>query len=236
MSNRSTRTAPAHLPRHRGRGNGPRAPRGMTLIEIMVSLAVVATVLLVAVPTIEAYAGVRAREEAGNISGAIRYMYGQSALSGKVCRLTFDLDARTWWPECTEGRFTLERDKERASGGKRTEEQKPDRQRSRGTDVLKDEGELMRERVEKKAEFSDFQSEDIKKRKLPDGAELSVWTAHQRERYSKGKAFLYFFPQGHTERAQIYVSSGHGDVYTLAVSPLNGKVKVVDRELDVPRD
>jgi general secretion pathway protein H len=212
----------------------------MTLIEIMVALAVVATVLVVAVPTIEAYAGVRAREEAGKLSGAIRYMYGQSALSGKVCRLAFDLDAHTWWPECTEGRFTLERDRERSSDGKRLEgPKKPDNQRARAArmaDALKDEGELMRERVEKKAEFSDFRSEDIKKRKLPDGAQLSVWTSHQRDRYSKGKAFLYFFPQGSTERAQLYVSSGHGDVYTLAVSALNGKVKVVDKELDVPRD
>lgn len=217
------------------RRRAARAPRGMTLIEIMIALAVVATVVFVAVPSMEAYAGIRAREEAGKLSGAIRFMYGQSALSGKVCRLVFDLDGRSWWPECTEGRFTLNREKERTLGGKAVEEVKKETRRS-SSSGLKDEGELMRERIEKKAEFSTFRNEEFGKRKLPDGAELSVWVAHQREKYVKGRAFLYFFPQGHTERAQIYMSSGHGDVYTLAVSPLNGKVKVVDSELEVPRD
>lgn len=212
------------------------APRGMTLIEIMVALAVVATVLVVALPSMEAYSGIRAREEAGKLAAAIRFMYGQSALSGKVCRLTFDLDGRSWWPECTEGRFTLNREKERTLGGKAVEETKRADSRRSSAGGLRDEGELMRERIEKKAEFSSFQNEEFGRRKLPEGAELSVWVAHQREKYVKGRAFLYFFPQGHTERAQISVSSGHGDVYTLAVSPLNGKVKVVDSELEVPRD
>ncbi len=208
----------------------------MTLIEIMIALAVVASVVLVAVPSMEAFAGIRAREEAGKLSGAIRFMYGQSALSGKVCRLTFDLDGRTWWPECTEGQFTLEREKERTLGGKAVEETKRYPRRSSSSSGLKDEGELLRERIEKKAEFSSFQTEEFGKHKMPEGADLAVWAAHQRDKYVKGKAFLYFFPQGHTERAQIYVSSGHGDVYTLAVSALNGKVKVVDSELEVPRD
>ena len=50
-----------------------------------------------------------------------------------------------------------------------------------------------------------------------------------------GQAYLYFFPQGYTERAQIYVSSG-STVYTLKVQPLTGKVKVAPEELELPRD
>ncbi len=204
----------------------------MTLLEIGIALAIVALMVFVAVPSIEAYAGVRAREEAGRISGAIRYLYGQSALSGRVCRIVFDLDGRAWWTECTEGRFTVEREKERSRGGEAVEERK------KPADNLppKDEGEAMRQKVEKKAEFSEFADEEIEKRSLPDGANLAVWTGHQREKYTKGKAFLYFFPQGNTERAQIYVSSDSGDVYTLVVSPLNGRVRVEAKELDVPRD
>jgi general secretion pathway protein H len=204
---------------------------GLTLIEISVALAVVALALLVAVPSIEAFTGVVARQEAGRLAGAIRFLYGASALSGKVCRLVFDMDEKAWWAECTEGRFTVEREKEKALGGRRVEketEKKPDQPR--------DEIEAMRLKVEKKAEFSEFTGEEVKRHALPDGAELSVWTGHQREKYTKGIAYLYFFPQGNTERARIYLSSGHGHTYTLVVFPLNGRVQVVDEELEVPRD
>ena len=209
----------------------------MTLLEIGIALAIVALMVFVAVPSIEAYAGVRAREEAGRISGAIRYMYGFASLSGKVCRIVFDFDERSWWTECTEGRFTVEREKEKARDGQKVEDKKAkDREKYKAKVEPRDEGEAMRQKVEQKAEFSEFKDDEMSRRKLPDGANLAVWTAHQREKYSKGQALLYFFPQGNTERAQIYVTSDHGDVYTLVVSPLNGKVRVEDKELGVPRD
>jgi len=208
----------------------------MTLLEIGIALAIVALMVFVAVPSVEAYAGVRAREEAGRISGAIRYLYGMSALSGKVCRIVFDLDERTWWTECTEGRFTVEREKERARDGQKLEDKKQLKKEKEKELEPRDEAEAMRLRIEKKAEFSEFKDEEVGKRSLPDGANVAVWTGHQREKYTKGQAFLYFFPQGNTERAQVYVSSDHGDVYTLVVTPLNGRVRVVDKEVEVPRD
>jgi general secretion pathway protein H len=207
----------------------------MTLLEIGIALTIVVLMVFVAAPSIEAYVGVRAREESGRIAGAVRYLYGQSALTGHVCRLVFDMDERAWWPECTEGRFTVDRDKERARDGKKLEDKK-DKEEQRRDVEPHDEAEAMRQRIEKKAEFAEFKGEEVTRRKLPDGANVAVWTGHQRERYTKGKAFIYFFPQGNTERAQIYVSSNNGDIYTLVVSPLSGRVRVEDKELDVPRD
>ena len=209
------------------------ASRGMTLIEISIALVIVALMVFVAVPSIEAYAGVRAREEAGRIAGAVRYLYDKSALSGHVCRIVFDMDERSWYPECTEGRFTVERDKERSRDGRRIEDPKADKPRRYDP---RDEVDQLRQKVEKKAEFAEFKDEELHRRTLPDGANVAVWTGHQRERYTKGKAFLYFFPQGNTERAQIYVTSDHGDAYTLVVSPLNGRVQVENQEVAVPRD
>lgn len=223
-----TRTAHTRRTARRGRAS----VRGMTLIEICIALLIVGLMLFVGLPSMEAVSGVKAREEAGKISGAVRYMFGSSALTGKVCRLTFDLDNREWYPQCTEGRFTMASEKERASGGRKVEDTaRPDKPRE-----AKDEFEALKQRLEKKADFSEYTDEDVKKHKLPDGANVSVWTAHQREKYTKGKAYLYFWPQGHTERARIYVTSNHGDIYTLSVSPLNGKVKIVGEELEVPRD
>ena len=35
-----------------------------------------------------------------------------------------------------------------------------------------------------------------------------LYTPRQREPYTEGKAFLYFFPDGHTERSVIHVVAG----------------------------
>ena len=59
-------------------------------------------------------------------------------------------------------------------------------------------------------------------------------TRQQREPTEKGLAYLYFFPQGFTERAQVYVRQGD-NVWTLRVQPLTGKVDVVGEALEVPR-
>lgn len=204
--------------------------RGLTLIEISIALLIVALLLLVAVPSIEAVAGVRAREEAGRLSGAIRYLYGQSALTGKTCRLRFDLDEQSYSAQCTEQRFTVSGTPEKSRDGRKIDEEE-DRSISRTTYSVQDEllgsSQALREKVEKAADFSDFTDEEIQPRKMPEGANLAVWTARQTERYTSGEAFIYFFPQGHTERAQVYVSDDAGDdVYTLIVSPLSGKVRV----------
>lgn len=215
---------------HRQRRLAYRRGRGLTLIEISISLMVVALLLLVAVPSIEAVAGVRAREEAGRLSGAIRYMYGQSALSGKTCRLRFDLDEQSYSAQCTQQRFTVSGAKEKSRDGMKVEEEEA-ASVSRTTYSVQDEllgsSEKLRESVERQAEFSEYADDEVGPRKMPDGANLAVWTSRQTQRYTKGEAFIYFFPQGHTEKAQVYVSDDEGDdVYTLIVSPLSGKVRV----------
>lgn len=211
----------------RGRTGGDA---GLTLIEITIALLIVALLVFVAVPSVEAVAGVRAREEAGKLSGAIRYLYGHAALTGQTCRLRFDLDEQSYAAQCTEQRFTVSATKEKSREGRRIEEEE-----ARGSsytsysvqDELIGSAEALREKVEKQAEFSDFTDDELKPHVMPSGANLAVWTARQTERYTQGEAFLYFFPQGHTERAQIYVSDDAGDdVYTLTVSSLSGKVRV----------
>ncbi|MDR0965393.1 MAG: prepilin-type N-terminal cleavage/methylation domain-containing protein [Myxococcales bacterium] len=216
------------------RRNRPRGARrsdsGLTLIEISIALLIVALLMFVAVPSIEAIAGIRAREEAGKLAGAIRYLYGHAALMGKTCRLRFDLDEQTYAAQCTEERFTVSGVKERSRDGLKLEE-KEERWSSRTVSSVHDEligsAEALREKIEKQASFSDFTDQELKPRTLPDGANLAVWTTRQTERYTQGEAFLYFFPQGYTERAQLYVSDDAGDdVYTLVVAPLSGKVRV----------
>jgi general secretion pathway protein H len=137
--------------------------------------------------------------------------------------------------ECAEGAVTarMDRDeelKELARDDGRDGARSADSDSSTLKDVLSQE----KQRVEEQSKFAAFNSPEIEPREFPDAVKVSVWTAHQREPAKHGPAFLYFYPQGFTERAMIFVRQGN-NVWTLTVSPLTGKTAVVAEELEVPR-
>lgn len=200
--------------------------RGFTLLELLVVIGLVVALAMAVVPSIEGVMGVKTREEVGKIAGSIRAMYGEAALSGSTCRLVFDLDESSWWPECGQGRVRVAR-KEESRRGARVEEEARDL-------AVSEEEKAARQQVEARKAFSSHQSTLAPVRRLPEGTFFDgVWTQHQTEPYTEGKAFLYFFPHGQTERAYIWV--GHGDdVYTVVVDPMTGRSKVSPEKLRVP--
>jgi general secretion pathway protein H len=223
--------------------------RGLTLIEIMVALMIAAVLFSAVVVSIGSITGTKAKAATNELAGVIRSMYDSAALSGKTCRLVFELadpksDERTRYrAECAAGNVTTSRDRdEELLEGNRS----ADALARTGADTRKDyrsgdngpnlNEELAgeRDRVEKAAQFSEFTAPELEPRTLPSDVKVSVWTRQQREPTEKGLAYLYFFPQGFTERAQVYVRQGD-NVWTLRVQPLTGKVDVVGEALEVPR-
>lgn len=206
----------------------PRGARGFTLIELGVVIGILALVAMVVVPSIEAAFGVRTREEAARVAGSIRAMYGESVLSGNTCRLVFDLDEHRYWPECASGRVAVAGQEESLRGA-RVEERED---RFYGTE---EEEEAWRQ-IQAKSEFGAFESGLAPTRSLPDPVRIaSVWTQHQTEPYEAGTAFLYFFPNGQSERAWIHVSD-EDDTYTIVVTPMTGRTRVMEGWVEIPRE
>ena len=75
--------------------------RGFTLIELLVVLAIVAFVAAAAAPALGSVTGATARRAAGEVAGAMRWIFDTAALRHQTCRLALDLDHRSWWAECT---------------------------------------------------------------------------------------------------------------------------------------
>ena len=225
-----------------------RQQRGLTLIEIMVALMIAAVLFSAVVMSIGSITGTKAKASASELAGVIRSLYDTAALSGKTCRLVFELpeprsDGRTRYrAECAAGNVTTSRDREtELLEGNRSAEELARVGGDTRRDFRKDTGPNLneelageRDRVEKAAQFSGFTAPELEPRTLPSDVRVSVWTRQQREPTEKGLAYLYFFPQGFTERAQVYVRQGD-NVWTLRVQPLTGKVDVVGEALEVPR-
>ena len=230
------------------------ARRGMTLIEMSIGLGIAAVLFAAVTVSIGAITGAKAKASASELAGVIRSLYDTAALSGKTCRLVFDLPdpkdeqgVTRYRAECAAGNVTTSRDREgqlreesraredakRGLGGGDTRRSYASSSSNTGPTL----NELMEQeegRVDNAARYSEYTAEEIKPRELPSGVSLSVWTVHQREPTSQGTAYLYFFPQGFTEKAQVYVRQGE-NVWTLVLAPLTGKVRIEGEALEVPR-
>jgi len=225
-------------------GPGPRAPAGLTLVEVMVVIAIAATLLSATVIGMGALTGAKARETLGELGATMRALYDTAALTGHTCRMVFEMppgDATgfTYRAECAGRAVTAAADRDRTLREDTQASADAARRGARsgsvgrpGTsllDVLSQE----KDRVESAAKFSIFLSPEIEPRRVS-GVKLSVWTPHQRQPARSGLAYVYFFPQGSAERAQVTARQGNS-VWTLVVSSLTGKTTVVDGEPEIPK-
>ncbi|MHB1844072.1 MAG: pilus assembly FimT family protein [Deltaproteobacteria bacterium] len=208
---------------------------GFTLLEICITLALLVMALSVAMPGLESVTGARLRSSAGEMSGELRGLFDEAALSGRTCRMVFDIDARSYWPECAKGEARVSAQKEESRDGQRyVDTQAVQREQERMADLQRDNP--IEAQIEAKTPFARYTDEDLPRRTLPDGVDLAwVWTQHQTQKYTAGDAYLYFFPQGNSERGLIALKHGD-DVVTLTVSPLTGRVRLVPGELEVPKE
>jgi len=198
----------------------------MTLIELLVSMAIIAVVLGLTVVGIGALTGVQAKAVTNELAGAIRTLYDTSALTGRTCRLAFsladDMEPGTrYQAECSEKATAIRRESTarfelKQSMAPQTATEKEERQK-----------------IEALLLQTGFSEQETKPRTLPSSVTLSVWTEHQLKATTQGKAYLYFFPQGFAENAQIVVRQSN-NAWTLLVSGLTGKVQVVSEELEPP--
>lgn len=222
---------------------------GFTLIEMTITLAVVAVLMSAAVIGVGALTGAEARSAAGALAGVAQALFDQAALSGKTCRLVFELPTErserqhvVYRAECAEGAVTTARDRDLALRTANDAAAQGDAPRdarilSGGAGSSRSLEELLseeRQRVESAGAFSAYTNAVIEPRELPSSVDLEVWVRGQTEYTSEGLAMLYFFPQGYTEKAQVRFTQGN-DTWTLALEPLTGKVRVVPEALEVPR-
>ena len=200
----------------------------MTLVEIGIALAVAGLMLAVTVPALSAVTRAQLRQRTGQLAGGIRSLYGSAAMAGHTCRLVLDLDANAYWSECAKANVRLARDGERSQNGARV----PDREES--PEPRAGMSEEDREKLEIASKSAFTLSADIPKTDLGGSVKFTdVWVQHQPERYTTGKSFLYFWSSGLTEDASIHLAQGD-DLYSLIVSPLTGRVKIVGNRVDAP--
>jgi general secretion pathway protein H len=188
-----------------------RTSRGFTLIELLVVISVIALLAGLAAPALGTLTGANAREAAGRLAGAMRYMFDTAALRHTTCRLALDLDHRTWWPECApsaaavgRGEDESDADLERRFPGEKAEELR---------------------KLLAKTRFGSFSDRLVDKRALPGNAKFGAVRVEGRREAGSGVVYVHFFAGGQAQRAYVPLVDGN-NVYTVVVEPFTGRARV----------
>jgi general secretion pathway protein H len=228
------------------RGRRARA-RGLTLIEIMVVLAIIAIVTGIAVAGSMQAPLAKLKGSATTLASAVKFAYTQATATSSDMRLVMDLDAQKIWIETSDRPMLAQSKDKTGTGGADPVTQAEQQALEEGAKILK--GPPIPKPRFKPIPAAGFgESEDTSGAKggksLKSGITFrSVQTTHDDAPRTSGRAYLYFWPGGRTERAsiQIQVKDQTADEYTLTLlisSPLTGKVTVKNGpvELQIPTD
>jgi general secretion pathway protein H len=226
----------------------PYRARGFSLIEIMVVLAIVGLMVSASVYGFRAIARSDLRSSASKLAGAVRYCFDRSITTGQYYRIVLDLDSNKYWAERADDRMFLGRDKEESPGKGRAfdrdayerqldEEEKKEKEAWGTANGANSAIAATLEPPPKprRARFQAFKDAALPTVALKKTRFFDVYTPRQREPYTSGRAYLYFFPDGHTERAVLRLQDGDA-WYSLVVHGLTGRVEVISSRVEIPRD
>lgn len=217
-------------------GGSARPGRGVTLVEVLITVALVALLSGITVLSMGSVGSARLKRGATQIGGAVRIGYAHATASSKTVRLVFDFDNQKLLLEESDSPHLVRRDK---AGGADAATEIEKAAQSAAEQV---QGQRAPRAAFTAAKAVGFPPEG---KELPRGIQFwQVETDHQDEPIYEGRAYVYFFPGGQTQTASIQLRISNTDendesgFMSVAIAPLTGKTRIYKgrRAMPVPRD
>jgi general secretion pathway protein H len=207
---------------------GRQRARGFTLVEVLLVVALMAIMSAMVVSGSGMLSGTRMRSAAALIMSSVRMAMTRSNSIGRPVRLVFDLDAGRLMMEETRGRMLrVTNHDEGAKAGAQA-----------ATEVEQQAAEYARDIVQgpraPQAAFtpvasfgSDGEDPALGRELGKDIRFVQVQTEHDADARTEGRAYLYFWPGGGTERAAIQIARPGDQLgLTVLINALTGRAKI----------
>jgi general secretion pathway protein H len=219
--------------------------RGVTLIELITVMAILALVVGIVVTALSQTPMAHLHRSTTLIASAIKVAYTRATATSKDLRIVMDLDHQKVWLEESDVPMLAQAKDKSGAGGADPVTQAEKEAIVEGDKILK--GPPIPKphfHAIDTAGFGDTETTAKGARALPSGIKFrSVQTTHDDNPRTTGRAYLYFWPGGRTERASIQVriddkQDTQDRAMTLLVSPLTGRVTLKGgaSDLVVPTD
>jgi general secretion pathway protein H len=221
----------AHL-RGRSRARARAGAAGLTLIELMVCMVLIALVMGAMVFGTGSLATAKLKKTASGLTGMIKVAYTRATATSRSERIVMDLDNSTMWLEESDAPMLVQTKDLSGSGGASAQTKAEQDALAAGQAAIKGPN-IPRPSFRPVSTMGVGEADGQPKgpQHLPEPITFrQVQTAHDDEPKIAGRAYLYFWPGGLTERTSIELrirkSVDDVDTQTLLVSPLTGKVTV----------
>lgn len=205
--------------------------RGVTLIEVLIVMAILALVVGGVLMGSGQMDSSRMHHSATMMAGAVRIGFARSMSSSKTVRLVMDFESNEIWLEEGDQPHLVQTKDLTGTGGASaaTEAEKH---------AVDESSRIVKGPTAPRTSFREIDamglvtSQPGKGHKKLDGniTFYKVQTGHDDQPRTDGRAYLYFWPGGQTERAAITLrikkSENEKDWVTLVVAPLTAKVTV----------
>lgn len=215
---------------------GKQGQRGLTLIEVVIAIALVAVLTGSLLFGRNMLVGSRMKAAATLIVSSVRYGLTRANATGKPARLVLDFDKKQVLLEESSTSLMLREKGKDPSGGAMPASSAEAKARAESERII--EGpKVARPSFSKLTGVSGAIEELSAGRPLGEGVELvQVKTEHDEQEIREGRAYIYFWPGGTTERAIVQLKKA-GDketALTVVLSPLTGRAKIEKGAVDFP--
>ena len=212
--------------------------RGLTLIEIIVVLAIIAVVVVGTLVGSNQLPSARLKRSATMLVSAIKVAFTRATSTSRDLRIVLDFGHEQIWIEEADIPMLVQSKDLAGAGGADPVTDLERAAIAAGEDIIKGPP-IPKPHFHAIEQFGFGDVEGGKGGKpLQQGITFrSVQAAHDDTAHTRGRAYLYFWPGGLTERASIQLRIGDSEeesrTLTLIVSPLTGRVSIKGGPVDI---
>lgn len=187
---------------------------GLTLIELMVAMAIIATIFVVSASGLRQLTSADLKNSASQMASMLRYLSNKAVTEHVYLRVVYDLDAQSYWVEESREKFLIVKEEPTP---------KPEKTPKKEKEKEKEEKE------ETKEDFAVSESKLLKKKTLPNEVRFKdVYADYLEGKRESGQVYTYFFPDGYATGTiiHLYNKDDEEDLFSIELQSLSGKVRI----------
>jgi len=211
-----------------------RRARGFTLIELTVTLALIAALMGAALYSAGFIAQADFKNEVRRLASAIKFTWSRAAVNNAQYRIVFDLDKNSYRTEVTDASVVERSATSEEESSEFVSEEAREAQQNNEESNSEEEGGRDPFNMDRKPSFREVEASELKPHKLPGKIRIvRVIPCDREKEIEQGRAALNLYPNGFMQPAIIVLRRGEkGRYFSLVTEPLTGRVQIRGKKLE----